>query len=67
LICCVIKHDLSAVESALGDVVNPVCNVDAVGAKHGQRPTNFGLTAPLSLGAALFWGGVLILGSGVQI
>ena len=43
----VVQHDVSSVEAALGDVMDSVGNVEAVGARHGRRPANFGLRVPL--------------------
>ena len=39
----VIEHDVSSIEAALGDVLDSVGNVEAVGARHGRRPAAFGL------------------------
>ena len=39
----VVQHDVSSIEAVLGDVMDSVGNVEAVGARHGRRPAVFGL------------------------
>ena len=57
----VVQHDVSAFEAALGDVMQSVGNVDAVGARHGPYP------GCLCSADSVLWGRVPVLGSGVPI
>ena len=59
----VIEHNVSSIEAALGDVLDSVGNVEAVGARPGGRPASGGLW---SEGSAAI-GSRSVLGSGVQI
>jgi len=43
----VIEHDVWSIKAALGDVMDSVGNVEALGTRHGRHPANFRLRVPL--------------------